>query len=449
MFACIHVPDSRVAASLHPALLDIASGFSPRVEDTAVGTVILDIEGLEPLFGSVEEVAKGILEQLEIWGQTPNSAGEKGSQNAEVCPAEFGVCPHISLAIAVNPDSAVCAAREWSGITIIKAGTEAARLKSLDIALLPLEPEQHATLLRWGIRTFSDLAKLPAKDLAVRLGQPSLHLQRLARGCARRPLIPRKETLVFIETFELDDALTTLEPLGFILNRMCEVLLLRLRSRGLAALELHLTLKREKPHEPLVLPLNLPVPARNSRTISRLFMLSLEARPPGAGIVEVKLEAKPSKPRIIQSGLFVPLAPEPEKLELTLARLAAVVGKHNVGAPRLADSYARNRFTMHRFGADFGPLERRLHGALRLFRPPLEATVRLRKDIPIWIGFSGMHGDISAASGPWRSSGEWWNGGNSWSREEWDVAVSDSLLRIFRTNPQCPQSRWYAEGVYD
>jgi hypothetical protein len=62
--------------------------------------------------------------------------------------------------------------------------------------------------------------------------------------------------------------------------------------------------------------------------------------------------------------------------------------------------------------------------------------------VPAWIAFSGMHGNIDAASGPWRSEGEWWH--EAWAREEWDVAVSHTLLRIYRA-----KSRWYAEGVYD
>ena len=421
MFACIHVPDARAAASPQAALLDFASAFSPRVEDTAAGTVVLDIEGLDRLFGSTEELARALQEHTSA------------------------LAAAIHIGIASNPDAAVCAARRWSGITILERGTETARLKNLDIALLPLDPDTQATLLRWGIRTFGALAKLPAKELSVRLGQQGVHLHRLARGTASRPLRPRKETLHFEEVMELDDALTTLEPLTFILNRLCDILFLRLRSRGLAALELRLTLKRERPHEPFVLPLRLPVPARSPRVITRLFMLSLESHPPGAAVTEVRLEAIPSKPRVIQNGLFVPLAPEPEQLELTLARIAAIVGNDNVGAAELANVYARDRFEMKHFGADFVRAERRGQGALRLFRPPLEATVRTHDGVPAWIGFSGMHGDIAAASGPWRSSGEWWNGRN-WSREEWDIAVDSSLLRIFRL-PR--ESRWYAEGIYD
>jgi protein ImuB len=426
MYACIHVLDPRAAVSAHASLLDCASAFSPRVEDTTPGTVVLDIEGLQHLFGSTEELAQHLQQYV----------------------AALGV--DVQIGIASNPDAARCAARGWPGITILDPGTEAARLKTLDIALLPLEPETHETLLRWGIRTFGALAKLPVKELSSRLGRQSVHLHRLARGCAMRPLVPRQESLRFVETLELDDALLTLEPLTFILNRLCDVLFLRLRSRGLAALELHLTLQRERPHAPFVLPLRLPVPARNPRVITRLFMLSLDAHPPGAGVIGVQLEATPSKPRIIQSGLFVPLSPEPEKLELTLARLAAVVGKDNVGSPEPADSFARQRFAMRKYEVD--PPQREIRGrapnfpsgALRLFRPALEATVRLQDGVPAWIGFSGMHGDIAAASGPWRSSGDWWNGDNAWSREEWDIAVADSLLRVCRL-----KRRWYAEGIYD
>ncbi len=426
MFACIHVPDPRAAAFAHASLLDCASAFSPRVEDTKTGTVVLDIEGLQQLFGSIKELAEHLKSYL----------------------SPIGIECHIG--VASNPDAAVCAARGWPGITIIERGTEAARLQNLGIAFLPLEPDTYRTLLLWGIRTFGALAKLPARELSSRLGKQSVHLHRLARGCATRPLVPRKEALQFVETIELDDALVTLEPLTFILSRMCEVLLLRLRSRGLAALELTLTLQRERPNAPFVLPLRLPVPARNARVITRLFLLSLEAKSPGAGVIGVRLEAKPSKPRVIQSGLFVPLSPEPEKLELTLARIAAIVGKENVGSPELADTFAHHRFSMRHFGEggirDSSLRFRSSSATFRLFRPAPEATVKLHDGVPAWIAFSGMHGDIAAASGPWHSSGDWWSADNRWSREEWDIAVDHALLRIYRANDK---SRWYAEGIYD
>ena len=92
------------------ALLDFASAFSPRVEDTAAGTVVLDIEGLDRLFGSTAELGQ----RLQDYASTLGTA--------------------IHVGIASNPDAAVCAARGWPGITILERKTEAARLKDLDIA---------------------------------------------------------------------------------------------------------------------------------------------------------------------------------------------------------------------------------------------------------------------------------------------------------------------------
>ena len=42
------------------ALLDCASGFSPRVESTAPGTVVLDLAGTEKLFGALQNTAQKI-----------------------------------------------------------------------------------------------------------------------------------------------------------------------------------------------------------------------------------------------------------------------------------------------------------------------------------------------------------------------------------------------------
>ena len=50
-------------------------------------------------------------------------------------------------------------------------------------------------------------------------------------------------------------------------------------------------------------------------------------QPPPAAVFGVSINCEPVKPRVMQTGLFIPLAPEPEKLELMLARLAGGVGQ--------------------------------------------------------------------------------------------------------------------------
>jgi hypothetical protein len=100
--------------------------------------------------------------------------------------------------------------------------------------------------------------------------------------------------------------------------------------------------------------LNLPLPVRNSRLLTKLLILDLEAHAPACAIKRIEVEAIPAKPRVVQNGLFVPLSPEPEKLELTLARLKAVVGEENVGSPEILDTHRPDAFSLKKFGLGVG-----------------------------------------------------------------------------------------------
>jgi protein ImuB len=416
MFACIYIPNA--SAETDQALSACASAFSPRVEMVSTGTVVFDVEGLERLFGSYSQIAEKIREDL----------GKNGDR----------------IALAANADAAICAARGFPGITILNRGTEAARLSDLPLHVLSPSPEILETLDRWGIRTLGQFALLPPVQIAERFGQDGVKLHQRARGAGVRTLVPHTDPARFIEVMELDYEITTIEPLTFILSRMLDHICSRMRSRNLATHEIRLALGS------YVRVLNLPLPVRNARLLTRLLILDLESHPPGAPVKRVELEAIPTKPRVVQNGLFVPLSPEPEKLELTLARLKAVVGEGNVGAAEMLDTHRPDAFEV----AKFNTVTAQRHEdtktqksalGLRRFRPPREATVQLRNKLPIWIAFHSAHGPISTASGPWRTSGDWWRP-TMWDREEWDIEVLDTLYRIYY---DVHLDRWYVQGVYD
>jgi len=71
-------------------------------------------------------------------------------------------------------------------------------------------------------------------------------------------------------------------------------------------------------------------------------------------------------------------------------------------------------------------------------------------------GFTG--GRVLTATGPWRSSGNWWAGGAggaggvqplppSWDRDEWDVALADgAVYRVFRDRDT---DGWFIDGIFD
>jgi len=87
----------------------------------------------------------------------------------------------------------------------------------------------------------------------------------------------------------------------------------------------------------------------DAKVFLKLLQLDLNAHPPGAPIMKIHLAAEPARPRSGQAGLFLPPSPEPEKLELTLARIAALVGEQKVGALELLDTHHPEGFRMQRF----------------------------------------------------------------------------------------------------
>jgi protein ImuB len=446
-------------SSAHDALLDCAQSFSPCVEDAANDKALLDLAGMESLFGSLPEISRAIHTRAATFGLEAN------------------------VAVASNPDAAVLAARGFPGITVIPSGQEAMRLSSLPTEVLfadRLEGDQKKsadrlleTLDRWGIRNLHGLAALPEVSLSARLGQEGLRLQQLARGAALRTLVPMEAPPIFEEAVELEHPIVLLEPLAFLLNRLLEQLCARLGSRALATQELRLTLELENfsPFQPssknnnhqFVRTLNLPLPMLDTKVFLKLLQLDLNAHPPGAPIMKIHLAAEPARPRSAQGGLFLPPSPEPEKLELTLARIAGMVGEHKVGALELLDTHHPDGFRMRRFVAEVARKTPQKTSpdsaaatsavtALRRFRPPLRANVTLENGQPMRVLCAKkkeVQGDVLWKAGPWRSSGDWWER-EAWSRDEWDLALRNGdAVSFYRLVHDLLGGGWYVEGMYD
>lgn len=403
-------------------LVECARAFSPRLERVAADTVVLDASGLTRLFGAPTELAGAIARRADQMG----------------LPA--------SVAVAADPEAAMHAARGCKGITVIPPGREAEFLSRLPAEVLAPSPETAEALARWGIRTCRDLAALPEAGLAERLGAEGARLHKLARGAGRRPLVPDQPARVFEESLELEDPLTLLEPLAFLVARLLNGLCARLASCGLAAQELHLRLTLEDRSQHVRL-LRLPVPMRDGGALLKLLRLDLEAHPPQAPIVGVSLSARQGKPRFLQDGLFLPPAPEPAKLEVTLARIAGLVGEGNVGWPALEDTHRPDAFRLSRTGIPACLISSPpLRLTLRRFRPPLRAGIEAEAGRPARLRARGVCGRITGLAGPWRTSGDWWTPA-AWDRDEFDVALSDGAL--YRVYLDRQGGGWFLEGSYD
>ncbi len=472
----------------HAALLDCARSFSPCVEDAAADTALLDLAGMESLFGTLPEIAHRLFQ----------------------CAADLGLDGNVS--VASNPDAAVLAARGFSGVTVVSPGKEAEQLGPLTVdVLFPQQEEEKTreqkkeaarlleTLDRWGVRDLRALAALPEVALSERLGQEGLRLQQLARGAASRTLVPVEAPAVFEEAIELEFPIVLLEPLAFLLNRLLEQICARLAARALNTQELRLTLELQNltgvdPQSDTVgIPsesdasqstaesqstvqhfvsgrqakfcrtLRLPLPMLDPKLFLKLLQLDLNAHPPGAPITKIHLIAEPARPRSAQGGLFLPPSPEPEKLELTLARIAGLVGEARVGSLELLDTHRAEGFRMRRFvpGAVQKNQSRKTSepakdksavAALRMFRPPLRAAVTLENGELVRVACAKkkeVQGTVLWKAGPWRSSGDWWER-EAWARDEWDIALqnADGVV-LYRLVHDLLGGGWFVEGTYD
>lgn len=458
MFACIH--SEKIPSDL--SLTEFAYTFSPLVEETKTGTVVIDVDGCELLFGSAYQLANEV------------------ARRAKQTRADSGVEATVNVAIAANADAAIHAATHLNGITFVSAGEELTCLGEFPIAKLNYElvgvaaetaEEIFETLRLWGIHTFGEFASLPQTGVSERLGQDGVHLQQLAAGKTERHLKLKQTAPVFANSLELDHPLTELEPLSFIFARLLHQLCAALNAYALATNELHIQLQLEDQtvHERR---LSLPYPMRDHKVFLKLLLLDTEMHPPVAAVRMVSLACEPVKPRVLQSGLFVPLAPAPDKLELTLARLAKLIGEENVGSPALLDTHRPDAFTMNRFVLPAKPDRRkrtktnnrqpaignRKSLGLRMFRPALRAVVETVQGCPTQISAWGkqrsVYGKVVQVAGPWRTTGDWWRE-DRWARDEWDVAVAVSnktsseppgLYRIYR---KLNSEMWFVEGNYD
>ena len=403
MFACLHGTPAE--------LPQIAEAFSPFFEQTTPDTVVFRIDGLNRLYGTPAQIAHAI---------------EQRAGNS------------VNISIAETTEAAILAARNFPGVTVNPD------LNTLDITTLPLTDEMAEILDSWGIHTLDQLAQLPETGIAERFGSAGVSLLRLARGAVDRPLKIFQPEIIYNDRLQLDHPISLLEPLLFLIARMLNDQCQKLQSHGMAANEITIRLELENKTEH-TRTLRLPVPMRESKALLKLLQMDLEAHPPEAATVALALSLKPVNPRTVQNGIFLPVTPAPDKLELTLARIRGIVGENNVGVPELLNTHHPHPFRLAPRQpqlTDSPPIA--ICHAFRYFRPPLAATVELQNDRPARITASGIHGKVLSASGPWRTSGNWWTPA-PWNRDEWDIALANGMYRIYRE----PNQHWFLEGSYD
>jgi protein ImuB len=328
------------------------------------------------------------------------------------------------------------------------------------------------TLDRWGVATLGDLARLSRADVTSRLGLAGARLHQAAWGEDVLPLVPASEATRFVERVELEWPVEGLEPLSFVLARVCDTLsgAHERADRGAVTIATRLTLVTRAVHERT---LTLPAPMRDAKVLRTLILLDLEAHPPvdesehclGIDVVEVELGVTPG--RILQKSMLAHDVPAVEDVATLTARLQALMGESRVGSPVVLDTYDPRKSSLKPFAA---PKQIRTSApahtstahpapgtvSFRRFRIPLSVRVETDRGKPARVILSekGVMRSSSAkavvtrCAGPWRTSGQWWTADrDTWDRDEWDVGLDSGV--IYRLARDRATDRWEVEGAFD
>lgn len=456
MFLCL-VRDS-LSPSIAGVLESVARACSPRVEPHGADVVVCDARGLTRVIGEPAVIAE----------EMRRMAWDRGVG--------------VRVAIAGTHTAAWLLAHVRPGMTVVTPGDEAQTLARLPMTALAMLPECQArifsdvlaTLDRWGVATLGDLARLSRADVSSRLGLAGARLHQAAWGEDVVPLVAVAEAPRFIERVELEWPVDGLEPLSFVLARVCEALsgALERADRGAVTITTRLTLVNKSLAERT---LTLPAPMRDAKVLRTLILLDLEAHPPGtdaehfAGIDIVEVELGVTPGRIVQKSLLAHDVPAVEDIATLVARLQALMGESRVGAPVVLDTHDPRKSSMKPFIApthsSTGARERPAHqhastsalqhicpkAVIRRFRMPMAVRVVTDHGAPVRIMLSerGMSEPrITHRAGPWRTSGQWWTADrDTWDRDEWDVSVDTGV--VYRLARDRATDRWEVEGVID
>ena len=326
-------------------------------------------------------------------------------------------------------------------------------LSILPLAVLDLSEEHAETFDLWGIHTLGMLADLPEKALIARMGQEGKRLRQLARGELSHLFLPVEPAFTLEERIELDNPIELLDSLLFIVSVMLEQLILRATARifALASVTVLLSLEGGASHSRTVKP---ALPNSDRQLWIKLIHLDLEAHPPQAAILSLTLMAEPGSTSKVQLGLFSPQLPEPGRLDVTLARIRAIVGDDCVGYAVLKDTNQPDRFRMEPFtvpggiGVEPAPTQTRV--AMRHLRPAEGVAVTLRSKRPESFFFRERRYVVEQAYGPWLISGEWWSS-TRWGLQQWDLVARShegSLLCCCLVHERM-QNSWQIAALYD
>ncbi|HET8776736.1 MAG TPA: hypothetical protein VFN76_03650 [Candidatus Limnocylindria bacterium] len=309
-------------------MLDALDDLSPRVEAVDAGVALVDITGLEPM-----------------WGPERRIAARAAMLARMVAPLR------IRCGIGDNRWLATLGARlarfERPDAPAAFHVAERDALRDLPLSLLPADAAMRQRFALFGLTVMGQLADLPRSAVGAQFGAAGERLQALARGHDPRPIVPRRrpERVEASDTFE-----TPLDGIGsatLTVRRLIAELCDRLRERHLAPGRAVLTLRFEDaPALRVAQP--FPQPALEPDWIARLLLSRVEAA--------ARMRVHVLSPTVAAADIWQESTPEPRVTSVHLAfdRLADPAVSQLPAFEARAGRWEELRWSLERIRHRFG-----------------------------------------------------------------------------------------------
>ncbi len=462
------VPPGDVAAGVD-AIAGLLRRFTPGIEPSRArpGVFWLDASGLQPLFASLVDWARGVWAHLGAAGfrgrvvvgftrfgtyalarspcrgtaRTPGGlVGRQAEPSGDDWRARAG-----AEAAGWGPDRRTVDEARWPdagdavemdrrgadcGVTVFDdAAAERRAARRVPLRRLDVDPALRDDLDKLGVRTVGAFLRLPAAGVRRRFGREAHRLHREAAGDLVVPFQPAPAVEPLARRLDLDAPETGVEGLLFRVKQALDPLLGVMASRraALAGLELRLRLDAPAaaPRAERVERIRPAAPTLDVRQILDLVRLRVEGLTLSAGVIEIALTVTPARAtreqlRLFQEGTRRDL----RAADRAVARVRAEFGDGAVVRAALADGHLPE--------AAFAwlPLDRVVRPApvpagvlslvRRLFAAPRRVPFPRQRELNGWVssprrrdldgqGPGGAGGGRAAGMrGPYVVSGGWW-----------------------------------------
>ena len=258
VWPALRAPDAD--PTLLEAILDRLDDLSPRIQAVDRGVALLDITGLEALFGDERRIAARAVALAHGLAPFPVWAGVGDNRWLAVLAARLA-----------RPRRADAPA----AFLALPAEDAAATLAPLPLDLLPTDSATRARFALFGLTVMGELAALPRSAVGAQFGAVGERLQQLARGEDPRPLVPRRRPEQLAARAAFEPPAEGVTEIALALRRLAAELCDILRGRHLAPGRATLALRLEDAPD-LRVELAFPEPALEPDWMARLLIGRLE-----------------------------------------------------------------------------------------------------------------------------------------------------------------------------